>query len=67
MVKKAVILVSGGVDSSTVLAMALEQGYEVYALSVNYSQRNKPELDKVKILLRDFPIKSHKIVVSELF
>ena len=66
MVKKAVILVSGGVDSSTVLAMALEQGYEVYALSVNYSQRNKPELDKVKILLRDFPIKSHKIVNLDL-
>lgn len=66
MKKKAVVLVSGGVDSSTVLALCLEQNYEVHALSFNYSQRNKPELDKVKILLQDFPIKSHKIVNLDL-
>ena len=66
MAKKAIILVSGGIDSSTVLAMCLEQGYEVHALSMNYSQRNKPELDKVKILLRNFPVKSHKVVNLDL-
>ncbi len=66
MTKKAVILVSGGADSATVLAICLEQGYEVHALSIDYSQRNNPELDKVKILLGNFSIKSHKIINLDL-
>ena len=46
--KKAVVLVSGGLDSVTALAIAQEQGYECFALSVDYGQRHHSELDAAK-------------------
>jgi len=46
--KKAVVLVSGGLDSVTVLAIAKEQGFDCHALSVDYGQRHQSELDAAK-------------------
>ena len=43
--RKAVVLLSGGLDSATVLAMARQQGYACHALSVDYGQRHRVELE----------------------
>src|SRR4051812_26705130 len=64
--KKAVILVSGGIDSSTVLAITEEQGYEIYALSFNYMQRQKMELRKIKQFIKAYSVKEHKILDIDL-
>jgi 7-cyano-7-deazaguanine synthase len=60
--KKAVILVSGGVDSATVLSMVQKMGYDIYALSFNYQQRNKVEIQKVKELIKDYNVKQHQLI-----
>ncbi len=58
---KAVILVSGGLDSATVLAIAQKQGFECYALSFNYGQRHIAELISAKKVIDFFKVKEHKI------
>ena len=60
--KKAVILVSGGLDSTTVLAMARDQGYACYSISFDYGQRHRAELaaaERVSVTLGDV---EHKVV-----
>src|SRR3712207_5625224 len=52
--KKAVVLLSGGLDSATVLAVAREQGYELYALSFDYGQRHKVELEAARRIAESF-------------
>ncbi len=59
---KAVVLVSGGIDSATCLAIARSQSYACYALSFNYGQRSTSELDGAKKVARAAQVESHKII-----
>ena len=62
---KAVVLVSGGMDSAVVIAIAREQGFEVHALSVRYGQRHTSELDAAAALARTMGA-AHKVVSVDL-
>jgi 7-cyano-7-deazaguanine synthase len=64
--KNAVVLVSGGMDSAVVLAMAREQGFRVYALSVRYGQRHTSELDAAQRVSRAQGAAAHKTVNVDL-
>jgi 7-cyano-7-deazaguanine synthase len=61
MKRKAVVLLSGGVDSSTTLAIAKEKGFDVYALSFDYGQRNNIELESARKVVKAIGVKEHKI------
>ena len=63
---KAVILLSGGVDSSTTLAMARAQGYECHALSFDYGQRHAVELDSARAVARALGAAGHVIARIDL-
>jgi len=65
-VSKAVILLSGGLDSATTLGIAKSEGYECYALSVNYHQRHIAELEAAKKIAAHFNVKDHKTVELDL-
>lgn len=61
--KKAIIAISGGIDSAVVAAIAKEQKYELYFLTVNYGQKNlKKEMENSKKLADYFNVKEHKII-----
>jgi len=60
--KRAVVLLSGGLDSATVLAMAREQGFECYALSVDYGQRHHAELAAAQQVARTLGAREHRVV-----
>lgn len=60
--KKAVVLLSGGLDSATVLAQAKSQGYACYALSFDYGQRHSAELQAAQRIAADFACQAHKTV-----
>lgn len=64
--KKAIILLSGGLDSTTVLAIAKSQGYECYALSFDYGQRHLVELDVARKIAALNGVKDHKIAKIDL-
>ncbi|GIH51976.1 preQ(0) biosynthesis protein QueC [Microbispora rosea] len=59
--RKAVVLLSGGLDSTTVLAIAREQGYETYALSFRYGQRHTEELEAAKRVAAELGVAEHVI------
>ena len=60
--KHAVVLLSGGLDSATTLAIAHELGYETYALSLDYGQRHRRELDAAKQIAKSLGAKEHRVV-----
>ena len=64
--KKAVILVSGGLDSATVLAMAQADGYACYAVSFDYGQRHNAELMAAKEVAARAGVVEHRIVSIDL-
>ena len=66
MAKKAVVLLSGGVDSTTILAIAQSQGYDAYTMSFRYGQRHVLELDCAKQISEKMAAKKHVIVDIDL-
>lgn len=64
--KKAVILLSGGLDSATILAMAADQGFDCYALSFRYGQRHAVELEAAAHIAARARVVEHKIVEIDL-
>jgi 7-cyano-7-deazaguanine synthase len=60
--KKAVILLSGGMDSTTCMSVAYKEGYDMYPISFDYNQRHKKELECAKNVAEFYKVKQHKII-----
>jgi len=65
-IKKAVVLLSGGLDSTTVLAISQSQGYECYALSFDYGQKQKSELKSAAMVASQFKAAEHRVMKISL-
>ena len=63
---KAVVLLSGGLDSTTALAVAKSQGFECYALSVDYGQRHRVELERAAAVAAALGVAEHRTVKMDL-
>ena len=63
---KAVVLLSGGLDSSTVLYQAQADGCECYAISFDYQQRHRRELDAAAAIARTAGVKEHQVIAFDL-
>ena len=59
---KAVVLLSGGLDSATTLAIAKEKGHELYAITFDYQQRHARELESARFIASAFAVKKHLII-----
>ncbi len=64
--KKAIVLLSGGLDSSTVLAIAKRDGFDCYALSFDYGQRHATELVSAKLIADSLDATAHKVIKLDL-
>lgn len=64
--KKAVVLLSGGIDSATCCAFARKDGFELYAMSFSYGQRHSVELESAKRVAGFFSVGDHRIVNIDL-
>ena len=66
MIKRAVALASGGLDSSTAMALAQRDGFEVHALTFDYGQRHRHELEAAERVVRSLGIRHHVIARIDL-
>ena len=66
MSKKAIVLLSGGLDSATTLAIARDEGYDIYAMSFRYGQRHAVELKRAKSIAKALGVKQHRVVDIDL-
>src|SRR5690554_2456537 len=64
--KRAVILLSGGLDSITALAFAKAEGYDCYSISFDYGQRHKTELNAAQRLAEKNGVVEHKVIQIDL-
>ena len=64
--KKAIVLLSGGLDSATTLAIARNQAFECYALSIDYGQRHRSELTAAQNVARSLGSRVHQIIQLDL-
>jgi len=63
---EAIVLLSGGLDSATALAIAKEKGHEIIALTFDYGQKHKRELDSAKKIAKHFKVKEHVVIPLDL-
>jgi 7-cyano-7-deazaguanine synthase len=64
--KRAVVLLSGGVDSTTTLAIAMAEGYETYALSFDYGQRHQIEVEAARLVANSLGAKEHRVAKIDM-
>ncbi len=64
--KKAVVLSSGGLDSTTVMAIAKHEGFEIYSLSFHYGQRHSFELEAARKIAETFGVNKHMVINIDL-
>ncbi len=64
--EKAVVLLSGGLDSCTCMAVAQDRGYELYPISFNYHQRHSIELEGAKKIAVHYKVKKHLIIETNM-
>ncbi len=64
--KRAVVLLSGGIDSTTTLAIAMAEGYEAYALSFDYGQRHQIEVEAARRVANSLGAKEHRVAKIDL-
>lgn len=66
MERRAVVLLSGGLDSTTVLAMARDQGFECYTMAFDYGQRHRLELEAAATIAARSRVRAHQVVEIDL-
>src|SRR5213592_2241039 len=66
MAQTAVVLLSGGMDSATALAMTIKEGFGVIGLTFDYGQRHRKEIEAAKRLAKHFSVADHRIVSIDL-
>lgn len=66
MMAKAVILLSGGLDSATCMAVAKSEGFDLYALTFDYGQRHKVEIERARLLATAFKAARHVVLPLDL-